>query len=89
MGRAEAAGEPRQARADFADFELGFSFDRYLTFAARPSRTGRQRFRLIGSLYGEQVVAALISPLGSEAIGLVSLRPASSMEKKAYGDEWT
>ena len=50
---------------DFAEFETAFSVDRFLTRPAKPSRTGRERFLLIGLWNGEVVVAAIISPLGS------------------------
>jgi len=69
---------------DFADFETGFSFDRFDAFPARPSRTGRRRFKLVGSLFGETVVVAVIAPLGSEAIAIVSLRRANNKERSGY-----
>jgi uncharacterized DUF497 family protein len=69
---------------DFADFETGFSFDRFLAFRTRPSRTGRIRYRLVGTLFGAPVVVAIISPLALEATSLVSLRPANVKEKAAY-----
>jgi uncharacterized DUF497 family protein len=69
---------------DFADFEEAFSFDRFAALAARPSRTGRERFRLIGSMFGDTVVVAVVSPLGKEAVSIVSLRPANPLERTAY-----
>jgi uncharacterized DUF497 family protein len=69
---------------DFADFETGFSFDRYLAFPARASRTGRTRYRLVGTLFGEPVVVAIVSPLGFEAVSIVSLRIANVKERAAY-----
>lgn len=71
---------------DFADFEEGFSFDRYLAFPSRPSRTGRARYRLLGTLFGERKVVAIISPLGAEAMSLVSLRSANPKEAKTYDE---
>jgi uncharacterized protein len=70
---------------DFADFEIGFSFERFLAFPTRPSRTGRIRYRLVGTLFGDPVVVAIVSPLGSDAISIISLRPADVKERAAYG----
>jgi uncharacterized DUF497 family protein len=39
---------------------------------------------MIGELNGELVVVAVVSSLGSEALSLVSLRPASSKERRLY-----
>lgn len=69
---------------DFADFEHGFSWDCFLEVKTKPSKTGRKRIILVGMLNAELVVAAIISPLGSQALSLVSLRPASEKERKAY-----
>jgi uncharacterized protein len=69
---------------DFREFEEGFSWEACLVFPARPSRTGRARHQMIGELNGELVVVAVVSPLGFEALSLVSLRPASGKERKLY-----
>lgn len=85
-------GQPRrQANTakhaiDLAEFEAAFSFDRFLTITTKPSRTKRQRFKLIGSWCGEIVVVAIVSPLGSEAIDVVSVRPANAKEKASYAE---
>lgn len=76
----------KQHRLDFADFEDGFDWNNFLTLPAKPSRTGRKRAHLIGSLNGERFVVAVVSPLGSEALSLVSLRPASRKERKLYAE---
>ena len=34
---------------DFAEFEEAFDFDRFVSRPTKPSRTGRRRFKLIGS----------------------------------------
>ena len=70
---------------DMADFEGGFDFVTALEFEAYTSRTGRARFALIGYFNGVLVVVAIVSPLGSEALSLVSLRPANVMERERYG----
>lgn len=66
---------------DFADFEEGFDFSSAVPVEARPSRTGRARFQLIGWLHGELVVVAVVSPLGWEALSLVSLRRANEKDR--------
>ena len=70
---------------DFARFETGFDFDGAVRYPARPSRTGRQRFIFVGDLDGEIVVLAVVSPLGTEALSLVSLRRATEKERERYG----
>lgn len=44
------------------------------------------RFRLVGTFEGRLVVAAILSPLGSEAFSLISLRPASRMKRRLYAE---
>ena len=68
-----------------ADFEEGFDFDVAKQFPAYPSRTGRARVGLIGWFNGVVVVAAIVSPLGSEALSLVSLRIASQQKRDLNG----
>ncbi|HEX4768584.1 MAG TPA: BrnT family toxin [Lichenihabitans sp.] len=70
---------------DFADCEGSFDFARAIEAPACPSHTGCQRRTLVGELDGEIVVVAVVSPLGSEALSLISLRPASDKERRAYG----
>lgn len=69
---------------DFADFETAFDFDRFAAFPTKPSRSGCERFLLVGRWDSALVVAVIVSPLGSEAVDLVSLRPASDKERAAY-----
>lgn len=69
---------------DFAEFEDAFSFDRFLSVPTKPSVTGRERFKLLGSWRGETVVVVIVSPLGSEAIDIVSVRRANPKERAAY-----
>lgn len=71
---------------DLAEFEMAFSFDRFLTIMIKSSRTGRKRFKLIGSWHGQTVVVAIVSPLGSEAIDVVSVRLANAKEKARYAE---
>lgn len=69
---------------DFADFDACFDAETALFRSTTPSRTGRERLMLIGEWEGEIVVTVIISPLGSEAIDLVSIRRASDKERAAY-----
>ena len=69
---------------DFAEFEEAFDFDRFVSRPTNPSRTGRSRFKLIGSWYGETVVVVIVSPLGTEAASLVSIRRAAANERAIY-----
>ena len=69
---------------DFADVEATFSWSRVLAYPARPSRTGRLRLKLVGTLGETGSVVAIVSPLGSEAVSIVSLRTASLEERTFY-----
>lgn len=71
---------------DFADFAEGFDFDTAKQFPTYASPfTGRTRFGLIGWFRGEVVVVGIVSPLGSEALSLVSFRHASKRERTDNG----
>jgi uncharacterized protein len=72
---------------DFAEFEDGFDFRTVVVLEARRSESGRIRWKLIGEMRGVKIVAAIVSPLGSEALSLVSLRQANPMERKLYEKE--
>jgi uncharacterized DUF497 family protein len=69
---------------DFADLDASF-LESAIALSAKPSTTGRERFRLIGEMNGVLIVAAIVSPLGTEAISVISLRPASKEERELYG----
>lgn len=69
---------------DFAHFEEGFDFDTAIQLPAHPSPTGRERFRLVGWLFDELVVVAVMSPLGTEALSIVSLRHAKETEGERH-----
>lgn len=71
---------------DPADFEDAFDIGRALSRPTRPSRTGRERFLLVGTWFTETIVAVVISPLGTEACDVVSVRPASAKERAAYAE---
>ena len=66
---------------DFADFDNAFDIEAAIAAEAKPGRDGRSRFKLIGLWNQTTVVVAIVSPLGSEALALISLRPANRKEK--------
>ena len=69
---------------DFAHVEASFSWSRVLVSAAKSSRTGRPRLKLVGTLGQTGIVVAIVSPLGSEGMAIVSLRTASPVERTSY-----
>ena len=68
---------------DFETFEESFDFRGAVAVPTTQSRTGRTREMLIGVM-GGRVVVAIVSPLGREAISLVSLRCADPAERKLF-----
>lgn len=83
IGELKRLSNLRKHGPDIADFAE--DFDGAQQSAACPSRTGRARFGPIGRFNGAVVVAAIVSPLGSEALSLVSLRVASQRERDLDG----
>lgn len=71
---------------DPAEIEVAFSFDRYLSRRTKPSPASRERLLLIGTWFGRTVVTVIVSPLGTEACDVVSVRDASDKERAAYDD---
>jgi hypothetical protein len=67
---------------DLADAE-SFDWDTAIVVPGHTSREGRLRFRAIGWLRRE-LVALVFSPLGAEAISVISLRRASRTERKLH-----
>jgi uncharacterized protein len=67
---------------DLADVEDRFDWETALIGPARPSQ-GRARFVAVGFLAGD-LVTLIFSPLGTEAIAPISLRPASRKERRRY-----
>lgn len=64
------------------DFEclLDADWNDVAIMPAYPSHHGHERFLLVGS-FGGNILTAVISRLGSEAVSIVSLRRASKSEK--------
>lgn len=76
--------EPKR-QTNLAKHEMDF---RVLTAAffesaiIRPSHSGRSL--ALGWLNGELVVAVVFQPLGSEALSVISIRPASKRERRLH-----
>ena len=61
---------------DFASLTVEF-FEAAIIFQAKEGRS-----LAIGELNGQIVIAVVFRPLGSEAIAVISMRPASRKERK-------
>jgi uncharacterized protein len=68
---------------DLADAE-SFHWETALVVPGHADRNNRPRFRAIGWL-GDDLVTLVFSPLGAEAISVISLRSASRAERKLHG----
>jgi uncharacterized DUF497 family protein len=67
---------------DLADAE-SFDWETAIVVPGHKAKRGRPRFRAIGVL-GDELVTLVFSPLGAEAISVISLRPASRAERKLH-----
>ena len=65
---------------DFADLER-FDWEAAVVRAAKDGRDGRKRGMAIGALEG-RVVLVIFAALGSEAVSIISMRPASRKERR-------
>jgi uncharacterized DUF497 family protein len=72
---------------DLADAEW-FDWETAIVVPGHPGRDRRPRFRAIGNLDGD-LIALIFSPLGSEAIAVISMRRASRAERKLYEESKT
>lgn len=70
---------------DFANARDRFVFEEAVILPSYPAPDGRPRFVALNELDG-RLVAAVFSPLGSEALTLISLRPASRAERRIFED---
>lgn len=68
---------------DFADARDRFILEDSIVLATYPGRDGAPRFIAIGPL-DDRLVAFVFSPLGTEAVSLISLRPASRKERRLH-----
>ena len=73
-------------RLDFADARDRFEWETAIVGPTYASKHGGARFIAIGFLDGE-MVSLIFSPLGTEAISAISLRPASNKERRRYDQE--
>ena len=69
---------------DFRQIEDDFDWDTALMVPTKPSRTGRERVIFVGEISEKRVVVIIASPLGREALSIVSLRFASEKERVLY-----
>ncbi|MCM2475808.1 hypothetical protein HGO38_20235 [Rhizobium sp. CG5] len=60
---------------DFADLDVAFFLDAQIT----PSRQGRML--AIGEWNGRVIIAVVFAALGSQALSIISMRPASRKER--------
>ena len=67
---------------DLADAE-SFDWETAIVVPGHAGKDGRPRFRAIGWL-GRELVTLVFSPLGTEAVSVMSLRPASRAERKLH-----
>ena len=75
----------KQHRLDFAEIGAYFNFSEAVVVSTYSGRSGRVRLKAIGTLKNRLVVL-VFSPLGGEAISLISLRPANKKERKLYDE---
>ena len=67
-------------RMDFADLDVDF----FLNSLVVPVR--RRRFKAIGSLGGRGAIVVVFAPLGTEAVSVISMRPASGRERSLFDE---
>jgi uncharacterized protein len=67
---------------DLADAEL-LDWDDLVVVPGHAAKDGRPRFRAIARS-GKQLVTVVFSPLGTEAISVISMRRASNEERSLY-----
>lgn len=67
---------------DFAD-AVDFEWETALIGPANPGKDGRARLKAIGVLHNG-VIVVIFALLGTEALSIISMRPASPKERKLY-----
>ncbi|HHM1656893.1 TPA: BrnT family toxin [Klebsiella pneumoniae] len=80
--------EPDGHGLDFADARDRFDFDTAVIVPTYAGKSGASRFLVVGYLDG-RLCALVMSPLGTEAMSIISLRPASRKEKRSYDEAST
>ncbi len=61
---------------DFADLTIDF----FATSIVVPTKA--ERFMAIGEFQGRMIVAVVFRPLGAQALSVISMRPASTRERR-------
>ncbi len=72
---------------DFAIAEERFDWNGAHVSPSHPGKRGEPRYRAIGLLDAERLITVIVSPLGTEAISIISMRAASAKERKIYAEE--
>ena len=75
--------EPEGHGLDFAAARDRFDFDASVVVPTYPGRDGAPRFMAIGWLDGH-LRSLVFSLLGTEALSIISLRPASRKERRIH-----
>lgn len=65
---------------DFADVVF-FHWESAVIEPARPDSTGRRRMKAVG-YFDDGIAVVIFATLGTEAISIVSFRPAGTQERK-------
>ena len=73
----------RTHRLDFVDAREQFQWNTARISRSHPGEDGRERFVATGRLDG-RLVTLVFSLLGTEAVSVISLRPASRKEVAGY-----
>ena len=60
---------------DFAELDVDFFINSLVIQARAP------RFKAIGQFQGVAIIVVIFAPLGTEAVSVVSMRPASATKK--------
>ncbi|MBN9525740.1 MAG: BrnT family toxin [Alphaproteobacteria bacterium] len=60
-----------------------FGWEDALIAPTHQGNSDRPRFKAIG-LLGDRVIVVVFSPLGTEAISVISMRPANRKEREGY-----
>jgi uncharacterized DUF497 family protein len=79
VGRTEAAREHRGSTSDFADLDGAFFEDALVLPSYKRRRRG------IGK-YLDGMIAVIFATLGTEAVSIISMRPASKKERQLYAE---
>jgi uncharacterized DUF497 family protein len=72
---------------DFAAAERLFDWNGAVVWPAHPGKRGEYRYRAIGLFGGERLVTVVFSPLGMEAMSIISMRAASAKGRRIYAEE--